>query len=77
MDQEQVTDFADILALFFVAVESGEPVPNDLAAAAWAAWVAIDAEGAAVCERMRGQVDMLQNELAELRFMSIGTRGEA
>lgn len=77
MTAEEIETHNSTLATFLDAVLEGEPVPHDIAAAAWGAWVAIDSAATEHLEEMKQTICDLQNELSQLNWGKLTAGGTA
>jgi hypothetical protein len=77
MTPEQLQHHHDVLNEFIEAIETGEPIPNDLAAAVWDSWQQIDRAAAISLENMECTINTLQGELHDHAFFSMTVRGTA
>jgi hypothetical protein len=74
---EQIHENNEVLAASLEAVISGKPIPNDIAAAAWGAWVAIDSAATEHLEEMKQTICDLQNELSQMHWGKLPAGGTA
>ncbi|BET57911.1 hypothetical protein [Geobacter sp. 60473] len=77
MTDEEIHENNEILAAFLAAVLEGGPVPHEIAAAAWGAWVAIDAAATEHLEGMKQTICDLQNELSQIHWGKLPAGGTA
>lgn len=77
MTDEEIATNNEILATFLDAVLEGGPVPHDIAAAAWGAWVAIDAEVTGILRNMDRTITDLEAKLSRLNFERLPAGGTA
>ncbi|BBA71735.1 hypothetical protein YM18_3227 [Geobacter sulfurreducens] len=77
MTKEEIEMHNETLATFLEAVLEGKPVPNDIAAAAWGAWGAIDTEATAVLRSMDRTITDLEAKLSRLNFERLPAGGTA
>lgn len=73
MSNEEIEAHNETLAAFLEAVEAGGPVSHDIAAAAWAAWVAIDTEVTETLQNMDQTIADLKTALYFERLPGVGT----
>lgn len=77
MTDEKIHENNEILVVFLDAILEGKPVPNDIAAAAWGAWVSIDAEVTAILRSMDRTITDLEANLSRLNFERLPAGGTA
>lgn len=77
MTKEEIETHHETLATFLDAVLEGGPIPNEIAAAAWGAWTAIDAAVTGHLEGMKETINDLQAELSRMNLERLPTGGTA
>lgn len=77
MTDKEIAASNEILATFLEAVMEGKPVPHDIAAAAWGAWVSIDAEVTGILRNMDRTITDLEAKLSRLNFERLPAGGTA
>lgn len=77
MTEEEIEAHNETLAAFLDAVDAGGPVPNEIAAAAWRAWVAIDRTVTETLQNMDQTIVDLEAKLSRLNFERLPAGGTA
>jgi len=77
MTDEEIHENNEILAAFLDAILQGGPVPHNIAAAAWGAWVSVDAEVTGLLRSMDRTITELEAKLSRLNFERLPAGGTA